>query len=76
MNSSSSSETELSSSSSSEDFNEFIEHVGEFGILQPYQFEPQFPSSEDERSIAGSSDDEAVLEEEEEGLNRLTNSSW
>ena len=68
MDSSSNTDAELSSSSSSEDFlQEFDPALG----IQPYQFEPQFSSSNEERS----SGEESEMEEEED-LSRPANSNW
>ena len=68
MDSGSNTDAELSSSSSSEDFlQEFDPALG----IQPYQFEPQFSSSNEERS----SGEESEMEEEED-LSRPANSNW
>ena len=71
MDSSSNTDAELSSSSSSEDFDEFLQEFDPALGIQPYQFEPQFSSSNEERS----SGEESEMEEEED-LSRLANSNW
>ena len=72
MDSDSSSDSELVSSSSSDDFNQFLEDVQDCQeSIQPYQFEPQL-SSDDDRSIRSSDSDEVPAEQED----RLHNSDW
>ena len=74
MDSNSSTDAELSSSSSSEDFDEFLDFLQEFDPalgIKPYQFEPRFSSCDEERS----SGEESEMEEEEDS-SRLANSNW
>ena len=78
MDSSSSTDAELSSSSSSEDVDEFLDFLREFDPavgIQPYQFEPRISSSDARSDEERSSGEESEMEEEED-LSRLANSNW
>ena len=52
-------------------FDEFLQEFDPALGIQPYQFEPQFSSSNEERSSGEESD-----MEEEGDLSRLANSIW
>ena len=69
MDSDSSTDSEIRSTSSDEDFEEFLSDFSEFGI-RPYQFEPGRESNND------SAEEESEESDGEPEDSRLTNSEW